>query len=336
MLMYLFNKYHRNLVSLAAFMLLQLIMGWGSLQAQPVFAPPGAEWYHSAYSGIFYSRYTGDTIITGINCRKVERRFHSGPPLGSMGYAAYDLSTLYLYNNSDTVFVFNSIFHRFTPLYVFNVTAGDTLQLPILPSDDCNTWSSCAGSTFSLLVDSVKMVLYDTAMLKTVYSHYLGNRFSDCVYIFGDTTVSTYAEKIGSLNSGIMPWYYTFGVTGLDFSCQAPGSLRCYSDTRLSVKLISADCDAPPLTIPAIADDGPFKVFPNPASDIVNVDLPSASTSTSIRLTDLNGKVVSELIPPPYSLNAKIDVSTLTPGMYFLSVLSSDHPPQRTTLTVMR
>jgi hypothetical protein len=178
------------------------------------------------------------------------------------------------------------------------------------------------------------MVLYDTATLKTVYSHYLGDRFSDCVYIFGDTSVSAYAEKIGSLSSGIMPWYYTFGVTGLDFSCQAPGALRCYSDTGLSVKLASSGCDAPPLSAPAIADYRSLKAFPNPAATTVNVVLPSGSAS--VRLTDLNGKVVSELIPPPYSLNAQIDVSTLTTGMYFLSVLSSDHPPQRTTLTVMR
>ena len=176
-----------------------------SLHGQTLFAPPGSEWYHDNDGGVFHSYYSGDTIILGITCRSVTRKAYTYP---TTPWKINDLPTLYFYNNSDTVFVYNYFFNRFTPLYVFNVHDGDTLTLPILPNDaEFLIWPFAPphpDSFFSFIVDSVRLVLYDTATLKTIYTHSIGTGTS-FVYKYGYDTLGKYIEKIGCISIGLIP-----------------------------------------------------------------------------------------------------------------------------------
>ena len=63
-----------------------------------------------------------------------------------------------------------------------------------------------------------------------------------------------------------------------------------------------------------------FSYFPNPAHDILKLDLHSLKNVQSIQIVDIQGQVL-------YSSNAismsnEIDVSKLTPGMYFIDIKS--------------
>jgi len=280
--------------------------------------------------GVFHSYYTGDTIILGKTCRTVIQKGLVDTPASTMGLHVYDLTTLYLYNNSDTVFMYNYLFKRFTPLYVFNVNPGDTIRLPILPYDYCNYPTiTTTDSTFKIVVDSVKMVLYDTANLKTIYSHSIGSRTSDYVYdyanSFGDTVEGVYAEKIGSISIGFLPMYLSSAVNLLDESCEGPGALRCYNDNTLSVKLTTGLCSIPPTSIVPVNKTKAINIFPTPASDEINIQCSPTQKNMSVSIIDMNGKEV--LSSASNYNNAVLNVAQLPQGIYLLKIFIDNDAP---------
>lgn len=73
-------------------------------------------------------------------------------------------------------------------------------------------------------------------------------------------------------------------------------------------------------------------VYPNPAKDILNVELHWQNASTRYSLSDFNGKVVLE--GEFRELSNKIDISHLPNGIYVLTVLSSERQPE--TLKIIK
>lgn len=72
-------------------------------------------------------------------------------------------------------------------------------------------------------------------------------------------------------------------------------------------------------TTPIAAQD--FRVFPNPASGLLQLQFAEAlPTTRRIRLMDLQGQSVRELIVGPEALNAQIDVEGLPEGVYIVQV----------------
>lgn len=67
-----------------------------------------------------------------------------------------------------------------------------------------------------------------------------------------------------------------------------------------------------------------FSIYPNPANDLVNLSLEQYEQGDlKISLIDLSGKVLSEFIQPQVGvgmINKTLDVSTLSPGMYYVRV----------------
>lgn len=63
-----------------------------------------------------------------------------------------------------------------------------------------------------------------------------------------------------------------------------------------------------------------FTVYPNPATDFVNIN--SADTIDSYRIYDLTGRVVKR--SSPYSNNFRIDVTSLNKGVYMVKLNSGD------------
>ena len=290
-----------------------------ALHAQTTFAPTGSEWYHTMPYGVYHSYNAGDTIINGIACRKIVRNAETADPWYSMGLQVNNLSTLYVYNTTDTVFVYNTFFYRFTPLYVFNVNDGDTVHLPILPLDIDQLTFVSIDSTFSFLVDSVRMKLYDTAMLKTVYSHPLGNSSSNYVYSFSGfiDTQGVYVERIGSF-PGIMPVGKPC-VNILDDHLQYQGALRCYRDSSLSVKLIAGICGIPPVQVASAAKET-LSVFPNPADDLLNITNISPGMSVLIDITDMTGRTIARQVNVAAIGKIVVPVSGLPAGIYLLKL----------------
>ncbi len=294
---------------------LVIILNVNAVIAQTTFAPAGAEWYHNMQYGLFYSYNAGDTIINGINCRIVKREARTSV---SVGLTVHNLPTIYLYNNTDTVFVYNYFFNRFTPLYVFNVIDGDTVHLPILPTEIDGLHHVSTDSTFSFIVDSVRTVIYDTAHLKTIYTRSYGNRTTNYVYSYGPNytdTLGRYAEKIGGISEGLMPRCLTY-VSVLDDSYQLQDSIRCYNDSVYSIKVTTGTCGMPGVLVPLNTIDKNLIVSPNPVYDILN--LRANNDIGNIIISNVLGEIV-------YNKDIKnkiaiIKMNNLPNGVYIISV----------------
>jgi len=310
-----------------------------TIDAQTTFAPAGSEWYHSMDVGVFHSYYASDTVIAGTPCRQIVRKAETQDPEYSMGLHVEDHATLYIYNTADTVFVYNTFFHRFTPLYVFNVSDGDTVRLPILPIDVDYLSFAMAGSvattdsTFSFRVDSVRMKLYDTAMLKTVYTTPLGNPDSNYVYHYGDT-LGAYAEHIGSIYWGLMPRGEP-AVNLADESVQYETGLRCYNDPTMSIKLVSGICGIPPTQVTVLHTE-PVSIFPNPAFEVLNITGIAPGINIHISITDMAGRVVTTQASNAANGVVSISVSALPTGIYILRLTDETGTMEYRKVSVQR
>ncbi len=143
---------------------LSLLICYSPAKAQNTFAPVGAEWHHTQRFGTFHEYVLDEGMYYGKRCRRIVQKAYTDSFHYHIGVRIQDRDTLYVYNNEDTVFVYNQIFSKFTPLYIFNVNAGDTITTPVLEAN--GSFTNLGDSTFSIVIDSVKMVLYDTTYLK--------------------------------------------------------------------------------------------------------------------------------------------------------------------------
>lgn len=280
-------------------------------KAQATFAPAGSEWYHSQYYGAYHSYYAGDTVIDNIASRIIVRKALTRDPYYSQGLHVDDQSTIYVYSNADTVFIYNSYFHRFTPLYVFNVNDGDTIRLPIIPIDYGQLTLAYPDSTFKMVVDSVRNKLYDTAILKTIFVHAIGN--PDSVYVL-DYGLG-YAARIGGLSTGLIP-RGTPAAIPLTESLQPATGIKCYNDPTMSIKLVADICGIAPVGVPNIASAKEIELTPNPVSGMLTITCPQPITE--LRIYDAVGGEVHKY--PSGDRKMNIDLAALPAGVYFAHI----------------
>ncbi len=302
----------------SVFFLLLLIAAI-NLQAQRTFAPPGAEWYYSSSEvpGISRHYVSKDTVIQGKTCNVITQHWiplYPPPQSRSLG-------DVYVYNVPDTVFAYNNYFQRFTPLYVFNIVAGDTLKLPVMDARGQLYHQHLADSNFYTLIDSVKNVLYDTVSLKTVYSHNIhlpGDNGLDIAW--GDLrgAENVYAERIGSL-SGVLPICFDCsGVGGGTVGFSA--GLRCYHDSALALKLVQDDCSyglSEAITTVSVADE--LNVYPNPSSQTIHLTVGKGRKIIHSQLYSPTGIRIEEGIG-----DEDLITGHLPDGCYFLQVIFND------------
>lgn len=282
--------------------------------SQSTFAPVGAVWYNDMYHGIFRTTVVADTVIDGTPCRKVIREAGVNLREYINGLKVYDLRTLYIYNNDDTVFIYNDLITKFSPLYVFNVKTGDTVTLPFF-TPDAQSLMQKTDSFFSIVIDSVKNMQYSMDSFETVFSHPLsdGER-EEFEYTSG------YARTIGSISTGLLPSCNRC-IFYMSESLQAPGPIRCYSDKNIAVKLAQGDCDSGiKVSVNDVALES-FNLFPNPARNTTRLVLYKDTTPATLNITDITGRIVNTINFSGKSVN--IDLSSLSPGTYFTSLYHS-------------
>ncbi|HTM67450.1 MAG TPA: T9SS type A sorting domain-containing protein [Flavipsychrobacter sp.] len=281
-----------------------------------------ASWYHEMNYGSFHSYVTGDTVIQNRNAKRVRQEALVKEPEFSYGLRVHDLESLYLYGTADTVFVYNATFNRFTPLYVFNAQEGDTVCLPLLEAGGGTNYinQNLGDSTFCFIIDSIRMVQYDTAMLKTFYTKSFP-KTNQIELNWGTAQLGAYAERIGAVYSGLLPLCVVDCASLASDNYQSAGALRCYSDEQYSIKLVNNDCDNGGIStsVRNLEASAAFKVTPMPASDYINIE---GGTLAIIRVEifNANGQRVMS-INSPYKT---ISVRALADGIYFLKATLRD------------
>ncbi len=291
--------------------------------AQHKFAPLGAQWHHEMRYGVFEETSLETKNINGIDCRRVSQKAGVLPLWTDRGLQVNDLRDIYVYNSDDTVFVYNDHFARFTPVYVFNVKAGDTVTLPVFPPL-VGSLKPMTDSVYSVVVDSVKVVQYDTAHLETVFTHSISIS-GQGEFNYGAT--GAYARRIGSVSGGLLPSCASCNYSLSDRYQQA-GDLRCYSQVEMNVKLASGSCDKDiEVSVPAIANREIFSVYPNPNSGQFTLQgHVNAKGHITYQVVNMLGSVVhrGEAAVVDGMVNQNIDVTHLPNGTYVLQLQGAD------------
>jgi hypothetical protein len=300
-------------------------------KAQSNFAPVGATWYHSGYEGVFKSIAVKDTIVLGKNCRQIKQRIYIPWPGPIYREDLGSTRDLYIFNNPDTVFCFNERLNNFTPLFIFNVNAGDTIKLPLFnPPSGCTIVSRDTNKLFSFIVDSIKDVNYDGEILKTVYSKCIIPKslykFQSMGWFFWGDSVNVYAQKIGSLKTGLIPNCVGECPTLATMGCAAPRNLRCYEDDRIKIRFVDTCLNS--AWVPASLDEKRTitkkpSIFPNPATDKISITFEHSHQESKVIIVDAMGKKVKEQSLKKHS-NILIDIAQLKTGIYFIQILNSE------------
>ncbi len=260
--------------------------------------------------GRYEYEYVSDTLIEGHNCQKItgvrQQYFLSGgeweelPPV--------TLYENYTYVSGDTIFYYFN--DQFFVLYDFGATVGDQWLI----ADTIHSATAlCNDSSFVEVVETGSMdindVTYRTITLKTLENSSYG---LDGLYIerFGFIPDSSrfrlFPFPISCNDSFIIqPWYLQF---------------RCFYDSSFEIYNPSGeDCLHTPSTasLPIESDGNRFNMYPNPASNQVNL---GTTFSGLITILDQSGRTLKNLDIQNQSF---IDISDLANGTYFV-VFSQD------------
>ncbi|WP_118976270.1 T9SS type A sorting domain-containing protein [Taibaiella koreensis] len=315
--------------------------------AQTTFAPVGAEWWYGGNYGDYadpqspfvnstwvdHVKSVGDTVVNGIPCRQlvttVRSRSADNPDV-----VHTSVKTTFVYDNTDTAFVYANTSGKFIPLYVYNVSEGDTVRLSGL-------FNFFGDTTFRYIVDSIRTELYDTSHLKTYYTHTIIDNFSYAVnwgISFpnsgsgpgGWLNKGRYTEKLGGTLanvSGLYPTVTTHATDGRQIINNGPfyGKLRCYTDSAHSISLISPlPCDTlfspGKLSVNDLEKLPSFlSVSPNPANEEITIACTKTlNTDLTIQIYDITGKRIAEKVLSKGQQKMGYDTRPLPDGLYFL------------------
>lgn len=257
------------------------------------FGALGTQWYYSEHgngaappnSEYIYYESTKDTVIAGHSTHKISRTFyrHTG--------AILTLNPIYVYEQTDTVFIYSFERSKFLSIYIFNGQAGDTLTLDIL---EPMLWTS--DSTYRLLIDTVETKVVDGISLKK----YRTLALDDFQFHGG----GYFMDKIGGLD-----WFFTRPV----IIPEAGGPIRCYSDIQIDTSFQSIACDFRIInSLNEIDDNSLCYVFPNPFRSELNIQ--SKEEIEKLELHDYMGKRIVSTNQTTLNLE-NIDI-----GVYILSI----------------
>ncbi|WP_187261368.1 T9SS type A sorting domain-containing protein [Pontibacter beigongshangensis] len=254
----------RRIISLAAFYIVLSSFSFGQ-----GFGSLGSQWYYSAHGRDMHSEYihlqsVADTVILGKSSHKITQTYYRDN--GSVE----SLPPIFVYEKSDTVFMYSSERKRFLSLYIFNAAQGDVLTLDV-PEPSVLT----KDTTYRLVIEQVENVVVNGATLKKYKTRPL-DRFT----FMNDG--GYFMDRIGGLD-----WY----VPRERIIPEAEGPLRCYSDAQLSIKFLDLACDDK-LLVTSVQEQPTSKVevFPNPVHDLFSVE--ADQPIARVEVSDLTGKLM--------------------------------------------
>lgn len=270
-----------------------------------VWCPPGATWYYSD-GGEFqqgYSKYTYviDTVIKGINCKKLTHFYKVNGFLGVQQkyfkpeYVYSENGVSYLYNNSGWYGE-----EKFDTLYNINAKIGDKWHLPRVDT-------SCVDSMYVMKVLNTGTKTINGFNLKWLYVKKGPRQIQNTLYYDYDTIT----ERVGF----IVDYYLHYCNSGVvDESYQ--GTLRCYSDDSFGSYStgVSMACDYITGIKESKANKVEVSLYPNPTNDKIHVQFYSPPNETiTLRIYDFTGRLVQQAT---FSRDTEIPTNLLDIGVY--------------------
>ena len=268
--------------------------------------PQGAEWYYSSnYSfsspGYIKHTFTNTITINSLPCQQIA--FYS------QRYSLYS-STLttssfnyYTYFNNNVVYLYDANSTNFDTLFNYNAVIGSKWSLPHKSTANCSNSRVMVTDTGHNVIQGINLKWFKVSI-------------SAYQFTFPSPTISTDTiyERLGCVgqyffNPGEMCPTYTDGEMG--------GPLRCYSDYQiLNYKRYAGACNY--YYIPTAIKENSIlpniSIYPNPANDILNIDIGiELLQNSSMKIINPLGQKIIE-----GKLEKTVDISSLKNGIYFL------------------
>lgn len=249
------------------------------------------EWYYeitNANGSITYQylQCAGDTAVAEERPKIIVRTNTIYDDKGKQQTLTHE----YVYERDSVVYWWNKDLQEFTTLYDLTADVGDE-------------WVINVGTESLVMhVDAVSDYEYDGRTLKMLSVSDENDLFSgDIVCGIGHLT-SFFPERLMNRGRG-------YRVKGI----------RCYwQDGELVFKLGEKDCDEVYQEYHNQGVDetetSGFRIYPNPANDVIVVETPEGATLQEYRITNLLGQTMLT------GTSQTINVSSLPSGMYFLTL----------------
>ncbi len=250
--------------------------------------PPGAVWNHR-YAGCFgcndtgYVRtvYSGDSVIQGSTCQMLDITIH-GWSIDSGIYSEQALGSVITRGQEDLVEKWNGT--TYDTLYHFAAVPGDSWDLIGL------------GWGIVTVLDTGHALVDGLSLRYLVIDH-------------GDPSTDTVFARTGFLRYYLDGHSIFFQDTGL-------GDLRCYKDNEIDFSTGTGPaCDFTLATGERKINEH-CRLYPNPGSDEILLDLGSEVTDATISVTDLQGRTLK--VVRSTSSITRIATSSWPAGLYFV------------------
>jgi Secretion system C-terminal sorting domain len=260
---------------------------------QTEFAPTGASWtftlktYWTNFDGYMALQYQKDTTIGDFSCKKL----HAS--ILDFSQNEVDKHDFYFSQSNDSVFMVYAPDQRlfgFKTKYVL----GESTKFSYL-------WPE------TLTVNAIEQLDFGGQPIEKY-------TFNSSEWPSGQIIVY---EKFGPVLGFFENWWGT-AVDGNSYK------LLCYHDSEIQLAQINdGPCIIPISATNASVQEEGLSVFPNPAFDKIVFDFQNSSylESMNIAIWDVSGRVHVETVLPA---NQQLDISFLTSGIYFGSLLSHE------------
>ena len=269
------------------------------------FAPVGAKWYYSeqAFFPPPYGEFphvvevVGKQMYQGKLCSKLIGIGTAFPLVPSETVP----DPLYVYSQNDSVFFYSLLSGRFELLYDFGAETGDTWVIGGMGTP---------GGYDSLLVhvDTTSQLLVNGHALKVLHI-----AFPLLPYEWGFEIVA-----------GVGNTYFLTPDFGLYEG--GPMGLRCYIDPNNELHFGPYLCDTTLITVsaPNIETSDNISVSPNPAKDLIHVQIATDVRNCFFRLFHQTGQLVHQT-NVRVGMNM-IETTGLNPGLYVWELFHEDKP----------
>lgn len=208
-------------------------------------------------------------------------------------------------------------------LHDFGAMPGDTLQIRYPQALD--TFNQLAVD--SAFYANPSLPYFDIAILDTATLDLNGQKVwaqtfaevSDDDFFQPSWYSGQFLEGIGSTAG----WLFPRAISALQEE-HIPISLISYTSPALNGNFLNLSSFCPTTSLQEKTPSLFAKVWPNPANDVLNIELPEGCSPALIQILDLAGRINLEMRTTDISPVFKINITHLKPGNYLLKAIVSD------------
>ncbi len=286
--------------------------------------PPGAKWHfkrgmpnsNPGIDGVMALVYTGDSVVLGINCKKLVATFTGKTGGSGSPVVTQNFNTYLTHSSNNVIFLYNSANNVFDTVVDFNANIGNMWRRP-----GPNAQAGGCNARRMFIVTDTGHVQVNNFNLKSITVTYT----STINYGQGPISILRqydFTERLLFTYAGYESIYNLFPT-----SCEVDGLiaelpntwLRCYEDDTFPLyNKGNVGCSSLTGIKTLQANAGHITMYPNPASDYITVEWPETQ-HYELRLSDLLGRPLPINIIENASAT-RIDLGSLNAGIYFIQV----------------